>query len=63
MIKPSHKLKKSSDSPQKNASNRDLSIFSFFKQTIQIIKEKSDNAVNKIHAKLIEDPTVYKLPV
>lgn len=63
MIKPSHKLKKSSDSPHKNVNNRNLSIFSFFKQTIQIIKEKSDNAVNKIHAKLIEDPTVYKLPV
>jgi hypothetical protein len=63
MIKSPYKSKKQHESPHKSSRNQKLSVFDFFKQATQTIKERSEHAVTKIHAKIIEDPTVYKLPL
>lgn len=63
MIKHPHRHKNYQESPNKNKKASTLSVMQFFKKSKEIVKEKSDVALNKLHGKIIEDPAVYKLPL
>lgn len=62
MIKNTVLPKNHNNTHKKKQPASNISLLEFLKKGVETITQKSENALNKIHQKIIEEPNVYVLP-